>query len=155
MHVLKTSVASETLWAAISWQDLCFLLWEGKASKKAQWLSGLQGRETHFIFLLHWQAGSWGCEKGAKPGCFSRTVKNKGSRATWNKWCRAHSGADTKCLLMLYTFKILWFSLFGVWMFGVCFSSLLTENVSLKREAVYHSTCSTYAALAILSFLPA
>lgn len=26
-------------------------------SKKAQWLSGLQGRETHFIFLLHWQAG--------------------------------------------------------------------------------------------------
>lgn len=40
-------------------------------------------------------------------------------------------------------------------MFGMYFSSLLTEDVSLKREDVYHSICSTYAALAILFFLPA
>lgn len=40
-------------------------------------------------------------------------------------------------------------------MFGVCFSFFLAKDVRLKRKAGYHSTCSTYAALAILFFLPA
>lgn len=116
------------------------------------WLAG-EGNILYFpAALASWIRRMW---RGNKPSHLTRTVRKEGSRTAWSKWCRAHSETDTKCLLMLHTLKSLWFSLFGVWMFGMCFSSLLTEDVSLKREAVFHSTCSTYAALAILFFLPA
>lgn len=63
---------------------------EGKASKKALWLSGLQGREMHFIFLLRWQAGSWGHEEGASPSCCAQALRRGDIRAAWSRWCRAH-----------------------------------------------------------------
>lgn len=104
-----------------------------KISEKAL-LSSLHRGEMHFIFLLHWWAGSWGCEEGANPV------------AVLGQWERKTAGLPVVQGLSFLeeTPSVCWcvihFKAFG-------------SHLVVKMGGC--SVVSTYAALALLFFLPA
>lgn len=160
------SATLETRWASSSWLQglgsmypflslIVNYVWEVKTSKKAPWLSVLLGRkctlfscciaelghedmrrEQALVAVLgQWERRTGGCMKPVMQGSsFLEEIPRV-------CWCFIHFKAFGSHLVVKTSGMI-------------PFSFFLTEDVSLKREAVCHSACSTYVAVAILFFLP-